>query len=71
MKPFKTREWQGGGLVPRTTRLQIQCPNHLATLPPQCLMENLWHDKKRSLLSSLPLKKNSPATNDSKIVTKS
>ena len=70
--------WQGGGLVPRTTRLQIRCPNHLATLPPQCLMENLWHEKEKPLLSlslslSLPLphKKSSIAMNDLKILTKS
>ena len=31
----KSSEWQGGGLGPGTTRLQVQHPNHSATPPPQ------------------------------------
>ena len=31
----KSSEWQGGGLGPRTTRLQVHHPNHSATPPPQ------------------------------------
>ena len=30
----KFNDWQGGRLEPRTTRLQVQHPNHLAVLPP-------------------------------------
>ena len=30
----KFSDWQGGRLEPRTTRLQVQHPNHLAVLPP-------------------------------------
>ena len=60
-------------LVPRTTRLQILCPNHLSILFPQYLMENLWHDQKSlfSTYSPPPPKKNSLAVNDFKIVTES
>ena len=31
----ESNEQQDGGLKPRTTRLQVQHPNHLDTLPPQ------------------------------------
>ena len=30
----KFSDWQGGRLEPRTIRLQVQNPNHLAVLPP-------------------------------------
>ena len=32
----KSREWQGGGLEPGTTRLQVQRPNHSTTRLPNC-----------------------------------
>ena len=48
-------------------------PNHLASLPPQYLMENLRHDEKKPFFLSPPppQKKKILVMNDFKIVTES
>ena len=42
----KSNEWQGGGLEPRTTRLQVQCPNqpsHTASARGKSQNTNSYH----------------------------
>ena len=46
----KSNEWQGRGLTPRTTRLQVQHPNHSATLPPSSLFEFIWQFLENNVL---------------------
>ena len=46
----KSNEWQGRGLEPWTTRLQVQHPNHSATPPPYSLFEFIWHFLEKNAL---------------------
>ena len=48
----KFSDWQGGGLEPRTTRLQVQHPNLLAVLPPKKISGGVSESHFVSMLAS-------------------